>query len=128
VFQAGSALAGGVAGRGETCGALLGAIMAIDLSVGRKRLEDVKQLERSMERATRVYTLFKEKIGHTVCLEIHKIRYGKSYRLFIPEEKKAFHDMGGHGRKGCPEICGIAARIAADFILHTQKMGAKGEL
>jgi hypothetical protein len=25
--------------------------------------------------------------------------------------------MGGHGRKGCPEVCGIAARIAADMIL-----------
>jgi hypothetical protein len=29
--------------------------------------------------------------------------------------------MGGHGRKGCPEVCGIAARIAADIILDIKK-------
>jgi C_GCAxxG_C_C family probable redox protein len=121
VFKAGSALAGGVARRGETCGALTGAIMAIGSLVGRETLEDIKQFRSSMEPADRVYTLFKDKIGHTLCSEIHKIRYGKVYRLFIPEEMEAFHDMGGHSRKGCPEICGIAARIAADVILDIKK-------
>jgi C_GCAxxG_C_C family probable redox protein len=118
VFKAGSALAGGVASRGETCGALTGAIMAIGLLVGRERLEDREQLTKSMEPASRIYTLFKEKIGHTLCAEIHKIRYGRVYRLFIPEEREAFHNGGGHSRKGCPEICGIAAKIAAEVILE----------
>jgi C_GCAxxG_C_C family probable redox protein len=118
VFKAGSALAGGVASRGETCGALTGAIMAIGSLVGRERLEDTKQLQSSMEPASRIYTLFKEKIGHTLCAEIHKIRYGRVYRLFVPEEKEAFHNGGGHSRKGCPEICGIAARITAGVILE----------
>lgn len=74
VLKAGSALAGGVARRGETCGALTGAIMAIGSLVGRERLEDMEQYYKAMEPATRVYTLFKEKIGHTLCWEIHKIR------------------------------------------------------
>ena len=121
VFKAGSALAGGVARRGETCGALTGAIMAIGSLVGRERLEDIEQLRSSMEPAERVYSLFKEKIGHTLCCEIHKIRYGKVYRLFVPEEMEAFHNMGGHSRKGCPEVCGIAARIAADVILDIKR-------
>jgi C_GCAxxG_C_C family probable redox protein len=121
VFKAGSALAGGVARRGETCGALTGAIMAIGSLVGRERLQDIEQLQSSMEPADRVYTLFKEKIGHTLCCEIHKIRYGKVYRFFIPGEMEAFHDAGGHSRKGCPEVCGIAARIAADVILDIKK-------
>jgi C_GCAxxG_C_C family probable redox protein len=121
IFKAGSALAGGVARRGETCGALTGAIMAIGSLVGRERLENIEQLRSSMEPADRVYTLFKKEIGHTLCCEIHKIRYGKVYRLFIPEELEAFHDMGGHSRKGCPEVCGIAARIAADVILDIKK-------
>ena len=121
VFKAGSALAGGVARRGETCGALTGAIMAIGSLVGRERLEDIERLRSSMEPADRVYTLFKEKIGHTLCCEIHKIRYGKVYRLFVPEEMEAFHNTGGHSRKGCPEVCGIAARIAAEVILDIKK-------
>lgn len=117
VFKAGSALAGGVARQGETCGALTGAIMAVCTLIGRERIEDVEQYRKAMEPASRVYARFKDEIGRTLCLEIHKIRYGRAYRLCIPEEGEAFHKMGGHARKGCPEVCGIAARIAADMIL-----------
>ncbi len=63
---------------------------------------------------------FREKIGHSLCAEIHKIRYGKVFRLQIPEERKAFHDMGGHDRTGCPEVCGVAAKIAGEVILDIQ--------
>jgi C_GCAxxG_C_C family probable redox protein len=114
-------LAGGVARQGETCGALTGAIMAIGSMVGRERLEDVDQYQRAMMPATQLYDLFKKEIGHTLCAEIHKIRYGRVYRLSIPEERQAFHEMGGHGRKGCPEVCGIAARIAARIILDLRE-------
>jgi hypothetical protein len=53
-----------------------------------------------------------------LCTEIHKLRYGRTYRLYDPEEVKAFHDIGGHSRTGCPQVCGIAARTAADIILR----------
>ena len=95
--------------------------MAIGSLVGRERLEDREQLKASMEPAERVYALFKEKVGHTLCSEIHKVRYGKVYRLFVPEEMEAFHNMGGHDREGCPEVCGMAARIAAEVILDMKK-------
>jgi C_GCAxxG_C_C family probable redox protein len=123
VFKAGSALAGGVALQGETCGALTGAIMAIGSLVGRERLEDMDRLRSSMEPASRIHTLFKEKVGHTLCAEIHKIHYGRAYRLFVPEEMEAFHNAGGHSRKGCPEICGNAAKIAAEVILEFAPQG-----
>ena len=121
VFKAGSALAGGVARRGETCGALIAAMMAIGSFIGRERLEDIETYQKAMEPASLVYTLFQEKIGHTLCAEIHKIRYGKHYRLFIPEEREAFSKMGGHSRDGCPEVCGIAAAIAANVILDIEE-------
>ena len=123
VFKAGSALAGGVARRGETCGALTGAILAIGCVAGREKLEDREQYVKAHQVAGRVYEQFREKVGHTLCAEIHKIRYGKVYRLFIPEESKAFHDMGGHSRTGCPEVCGVAARIAAEVILDLKEKG-----
>ena len=121
VFKAGSALAAGVARRGETCGALTGSIMAIGTLVGRERLEDKGQFKIAMEVADQIYVLFREKVGHTLCSEIHKVRYGRAYRHYIPEESEDFHDMGGHSRKGCPEVCGIAARIAAEVILDLKK-------
>ena len=113
-----------MARRGETCGALTGAIMAISCLVGREKLEDREQYGKAMVVAGHVYDQFKEQVGHTLCCEIHKIKYGKVYRLFIPEEGKAFHAMGGHGRKGCPEVCGIAAKIAAEVILNIKEKAA----
>jgi C_GCAxxG_C_C family probable redox protein len=121
VFKAGSALAAGIARQGETCGALVAAIMTIGSFMGRERLEDTEQYQKAMELAIQVYNLFKEKVGHTLCREIHKIRYGKVYRLYIPEERQAFLDEGGHSRRGCPEVCGIAARIAAEAILDAKE-------
>jgi len=117
VFKAGSALAGGVARMGETCGALTGAIMAVCCLVGREKLEDRAQYGRAMEEARQVCDLFRDRIGHTICAEIHKIRYGKVYRLIDPKEREAFHHEGGHSRTGCPEVCGVAARAAAEVIL-----------
>jgi C_GCAxxG_C_C family probable redox protein len=120
VFKASSALAGGVARQGETCGALTGAIMGVGCLVGREKLEDKKQYQKAMDISIELYNKFRDKIGHSICAEIHKIRYGKVYHLRIPEERKAFHDMGGHGRKGCPEVCGVAAKIAGDMIMDIQ--------
>jgi len=121
VFKAGSALAGGVARQGETCGALIAAIMAIGSVIGRERLEDFEQYLEAMEPATMVYNMFKERVGHTLCAEIHKRRFGKVFRFYIPEEREAFESAGGHKREGCPEVCGIAARTAAEVILDIKE-------
>jgi hypothetical protein len=70
-----------------------------------------------MEDAGRVYDRFAEEVGHTLCAEIHTKRFGKVYHLNVPEERTAFHDAGGHSKTGCPQVCGIAARIAAELLL-----------
>jgi C_GCAxxG_C_C family probable redox protein len=124
VFKAASALAGGVARMGETCGALTGAILAVGCVTGRQRLEDLAQYNLAMEDARRVYDRFRAEIGHTICHEIHRLRYGTVYRLALPEERRAFHRDGGHARTGCPEVCGVAARIAAEAILDIRDNGA----
>ena len=101
----------------ETCGALTGAIMGVCCLAGREMLGDKEQYQKSMDAAIRLADQFDKEIGHTICAEIHKKRYGKVYNLAKPKEREAFHKEGGHGRKGCPEVCGVAARIAAEIIL-----------
>jgi len=123
VFRAGSALAGGVASQGETCGALTGAIMAIGCVVGRERLEDLQQYQKAKEPAKNMYHRFRDQVGHSICAEIHKIKFGRAFHLYDPEDVKAFHEAGGHSRSGCPEVCGIAARTAADIILRLREDG-----
>ena len=121
VLKAGSALAGGVALQGETCGALTGAIMAIGCVVGRERLEDIQQYQKAKEPAKEMYRRFRDQVGHSICAEIHQIKFGRVFHLYDPEEAKAFRGAGGHSRSGCPEVCGIAARTAADIILRLRE-------
>jgi hypothetical protein len=99
--------------------------MAVCCLVGRETLEDREQYGKAMEEAKRVCNRFRDQIGHTLCEEIHKIRYGKVYHLINAEEREAFHQEGGHSRKGCPEVCGVAARAAAEVILGIQKKSPK---
>jgi C_GCAxxG_C_C family probable redox protein len=120
-FMAGSSLAGGVARGGETCGALTGAIMAIGMVAGRRKMEDVDTYRSCMKLACEARDRFLERVGHTLCAEIHKILLGRTYRLSDDEEIKMFHDAGGHSREACPGVCGKAARIAAEIILRERE-------
>lgn len=74
-----------------------------------------------MEEAGRVYDRFAEEVGHTLCEDIHRKRFGKVYHLIIPEERTAFHEAGGHSKTGCPQVCGIAAKIAAEVLLDIKE-------
>ncbi|NVL93018.1 MAG: C_GCAxxG_C_C family protein [Desulfobacterales bacterium] len=123
-FMAGSSLAGGVARAGETCGALTGAIMAIGTVAGRRNLEDFDTYQSCMALAREARQRFLERVGHTLCADIHKALMGRTYRLWDDEERERFHDDGGHSREACPGVCGKAARIAAEIILREREKGA----
>ena len=58
-FMAATALVGGVSGRGETCGALLGSLMALGIVEGRKRFEDLSSLNKTCDDGARA--------GHHPC-------------------------------------------------------------
>ncbi len=124
-FKAASALAGGVARRGETCGALIGAIMAVCQIVGRDKIEDVEQYRLAMEPAGEIFLKFKEEVGHTNCAEIQKILFGRPFRLHEEKEYEAFLAAGGHGPEGCPVVCGKAAKVAAEKILDLRDGGSR---
>ena len=119
-FKAASALAGGIARRGETCGALIGGIMAICQIVGRESIEDTEQYREAMVPATDMYLRFKETVGHTLCAEIHKSLYGRSFKMYEEQDYEAFLKAGGHDPDGCPGVCAKAARIAANIILDLE--------
>ncbi len=124
-FKAASALAGGIVRRGETCGALVGAIMAVCQVVGRDKIDDVEQYRMAMEPCGEIYLRFKEEVGHTNCGEIQKSLFGRPFRLHKEEEYEAFLAAGGHGPEGCPVVCGKAAKIAAEKILVLRKDKSK---
>lgn len=129
-FLAVSALAGGVARQGETCGAFIGALAALGLVIGRGRIEDTDDYRFAMDYAMKVSARFradlkndfsfKTELPNTLCLEIQKRIYGRGFNLADMKELQAFLAAGGHSDTGCPKVCAIAARVAAEVITQLQ--------
>jgi len=126
-FKAATVLSGGVARRGETCGALLGALMAVGLVEGRSRMPNTPVYAAACAEADIIATefqrrvekefKFKEQLKSTICWDIQMGIYGRSYDLRDTVQREAFYACGGHGDDGCPKVCKIAAEVAAERLL-----------
>jgi C_GCAxxG_C_C family probable redox protein len=126
-FKAATVLSGGVARRGETCGALLGALMAVGLVEGRSKMPDTPAYAAACAEADVIATEFqrrvekefgfKEPLKSTICWDIQRRIYGRSYDLRDTTQREAFYACGGHDDEGCPKVCGIAAEVAAERLL-----------
>jgi C_GCAxxG_C_C family probable redox protein len=126
-FKAATVLSGGVARRGETCGALLGALMVVGLVEGRSRMPDTTVYATACAEADVVATEFqrrvekefnlKEPLKSTICWDIQRGIYGRSYDLRDKAQREAFYACGGHDDEGCPKVCKIAAEVAAERLL-----------
>ncbi|NQU59599.1 MAG: C_GCAxxG_C_C family protein [Rhodospirillales bacterium] len=129
VFKAATVLSGGVARHGETCGALIGALMALGLVVGREKMEDTEAYRESMKPSADLIERFKEELKKqfgfegeldgTLCKQIHEKIYGRPFDMMDPEDYRAFLDAGGHGDNGCLKVCGVAAQVGAEKILES---------
>jgi len=119
VLKASTALAAGVARRGETCGALIGAVMAVGLVAGAERLDDAEGYVRSMKVAVEVFDRFRKNYGTVKCFEIQEKLFGRHYDFFNPEDAEAWYRDGGLDK--CPSVCAVAARIGAEVILGFRK-------
>jgi C_GCAxxG_C_C family probable redox protein len=117
-FKAATALAGGIARMGTTCGSLVGGIMAISLAFGREALEDSATSQgyaRAMELGGELCQRFEKEFGSTQCLEIQRSLFGRSFDLRNPQERKEFQKAGGYEK--CPQVARRAAELAAEVIL-----------
>jgi C_GCAxxG_C_C family probable redox protein len=94
----------GIALRGETCGAVVGSLMALGIVYGRDDLSDWKGYIGSLPSARRFCRRFEEINGGTECAAILQEKLGKSYDL--ADKIQAFQ----YSRKGGPEACsGVVA-------------------
>ena len=123
-FKAATVLSGGVARRGETCGALLGGLMALGLVVGRDDIRDTQAYRDAMKPANEIVDEFKDKLKRdfgfekplesTICRDIQQRIYGRGFDLNDPDDYPTFLEAGGHDDDGCPKVCGIAAMVTAE--------------
>lgn len=107
----------GMAERGETCGAITGALMAMGLIYGRDRLNDWEKYRSSLVPTNKFCRQFQEELGSSLCCQIQESAFGKSYNLMDPEELKEFQRAGATVK--CTRVVQKACRLAADIILET---------
>jgi C_GCAxxG_C_C family probable redox protein len=62
----------GIGRKGSLCGAVSGAILAINLKYGRQKAEDKESIKQTYIRALEFYKRFEEKMGSAVCYDIIK--------------------------------------------------------
>ena len=130
-FMAATALAGGVARSGETCGALIAAIMALNLLIGRKNMEDTERLKESIVLSAELRNRFREELQRqlgfkeslktALCKEIQEKLYGRSFDMLDEKDYQAYIDAGGRSDTGSLAVCDIAAQVAAEKILNISK-------
>jgi len=116
-FKAASPLAAGVALMGDSCGALLGGMMALGLAFGREKVEDFGALAASALKARALYERFQQEFGSCLCRDVMAAQLGRFYDLAT--EYEAFQQAGGYER--CPRVVGKTARMAAELILAAEE-------
>jgi C_GCAxxG_C_C family probable redox protein len=130
-LKAATAFAGGMARRGESCGALVGALMALGLEEGREKLEDLPKLQNTvadgyalsnefMHRLEKEWSL-KKPLPSTLCRDIQQALYGRSWNLADAAQRTDFINSGGHSDNGCLKVCGVAAEVTAEMILKKRE-------
>ncbi len=114
-LRASTPLAAGVTMRGETCGALLGGLLAVGIATAQEDLEDADALTRSLASGFRFVKKVEKELGSTNCTRIQEDRFGRFYNIADPQEYESFKEAGGY--EVCSEVAGKIARIAAEHIL-----------
>jgi C_GCAxxG_C_C family probable redox protein len=118
-FRAASALAGGIAGNREACGALIGGVLAIGLAYGRQGYEDGKialeqpEMVECTARAKEYCDRFREQFGGLRCSEVreHMGFNSETRTTNLTLETLKEHDH-------CGQVTGPAARFAAEVIFQ----------
>jgi C_GCAxxG_C_C family probable redox protein len=114
----------GIASRKETCGAVVGGLMALGLKFGRDKVKDPEpdtpegreELFKLREKAWRFCEEFKKEFGSTMCGDIRPKIMGRDYNSMDPVDREQFFKDGGP--KKCRVPAEKAARIVASIILE----------
>ena len=114
-------LSGGIAQTRNTCAALLGGLMGIGMVSFPGALEDsgIEDIRGAMKLGNQYYRKFEKEIGNTRCFDIRAIGLGRCFDTADPDEYRKFVDAGAYDL--CGNVCGKAARMAAEFMLDIQE-------
>lgn len=107
----------GIAERGETCGAVTGALLAMGLVFGSDNLSDWEAYRKSLIPANDFCNRFEKEIGSTMCSAIVERSFGEKYDLRDSDDLSKFQE--NDATQKCTKVVQTAVHIAADIILTT---------
>jgi C_GCAxxG_C_C family probable redox protein len=105
----------GIALRGETCGAVVGSLMALGLVFGREKLDDQQAFQASLPSAIEFCARFEKEVGSTMCSSIIEKNFGKNYNLQDPAQVEEY--MAAGAVEKCTSVVRKAVRIASEILL-----------
>ncbi len=111
----------GIAERGETCGAVVGSLMALGLVFGRDHLEDVVTWQTSLVPARAFCAGFEKELGSTQCGDLLEKHMGRRYNLADRRERGEFIAANPGPSEVCGRVVRTAVRLAAELILDDRK-------
>ncbi len=128
VFKAATPFSAGVARKGEQCGHLTGALLAVGAWIGRNDLREAGEpnekgnspYSRAQDLAGELYDEFKAFWGTTRCFDIQARLVGKPFDITDPEIKKMI-DSGEYFdtlSKQCCHVAASTAKMAARILLR----------
>ena len=127
VFKSASALAAGVAGNGEICGALLSGIICIGVAYGRHNKEEFTRTSKTYQlaraRAGRLTDKFREEFGSLRCNDILGKVVGRSFNMRDPEDYKLSGSIPEIHDKAANVTCRRAAMMAIEELLAPDPEG-----
>ncbi len=112
--------AGGITGRGETCGAVTGSLLALGLSFGAKDKKEYAMQSPSLKAGSEFFERFTAEFGSTRCSKVVEHQFGRPYDFQNPEDMKLFMEAAKTGK--CNEVVKKAVSIAADIIMEDRRM------
>ena len=105
----------GIAERGETCGAVSGALLALGLVFGKNNISDWQGYRDSLKPANEFCDRFEQELGSLRCRNIVKTEFGMELDLRKEDDLQKFQEAGA--THTCSRVVRTAVRIAADIIL-----------
>jgi len=109
----------GIALRGETCGAVIGSLMALGLVYGRYDLNDWRGYLTSLPSARRFCRRFEVENGGTACSAILQAKLGRSFDLANGVDVVKY--TSADGPQVCAEVVASAVLIASEGIIKKKR-------
>jgi len=114
-LKASTPLAGGVAMRGEICGALLAGLLAVGVITAKEDFKDINALNSSLVEGFKLSKKIEKEFGTTNCNKIQTDKLGRFYSFADPKQYKSFIKAGGY--EECSKVVAKITRMTAEFIL-----------